>query len=209
MTGLFCTPLKTLTFKPTLTQSVFRNQRNSLISRHALPQGGEKTSLELLEITRLFSRRSTCQLLAMTNVRPLLGPPGLHRCLGYRMWRGQHTRCLCLCVQGCLLDRLRHDLSVWPAERLLLELLGLLSSTVPDLDERRAQPTEPGGCRHAECRLPHWQEEGSCPGQGDQGSGDPQQVQPVQRLLAAHRCSPSDHRGQRICRWGRRRHFQL
>merc|ERR1711974_423679 len=45
-------------------------------------------------------------------------------------------RCLCLCLQGCLLDRLRHDLSVWPAERLLLELLGLLSSAVPDLDER-------------------------------------------------------------------------
>merc|ERR1712072_1645656 len=79
MTGLFCTPPKTLTFKPTLTQSAFRNQRNSLISRHALPQGGEKTSLELLEITRLFSRRSTCQLLAMTNVRPPLGPPGLAR----------------------------------------------------------------------------------------------------------------------------------
>merc|ERR550517_1732650 len=41
------------------------------------------------------------------------------------------------CVQGCLLDRLRHDLSVWPAERLLLQLLGLLCSAVPDLDEWR------------------------------------------------------------------------
>merc|ERR1711970_1652503 len=111
--------------------------------------------------------------------------PGWYRGLGYRMWRGQHTWCLCLRGQGCLLDRLRHDLSVWPAERLLLELLGLLSSAVPDLDERRAQPTERGGCCHAECRLPHWEEEGSCPGQGDQGPGDPEQVQPVQRLLAA------------------------
>merc|ERR1712203_775821 len=36
-------------------------------------------------------------------------------------------------------------------------------------------------------------------GQGAQGTGDPEQVQPVQRLLAAHRrCSP-DHRWQRIC----------
>merc|ERR1712010_146286 len=117
--------------------------------------------------------------------------PGWHRGLGYRMWRGQHTGCLCLRVQGCLLDRLRHDLSVWPAEWFLRELLGLLSSAVPDLDERRAQSPERGGCYHAECRLPHWQEEGSCPGQGVQGTGDPQQVQPVQRLLAAHRCCPS------------------
>merc|ERR1711971_1523387 len=53
----------------------------------------------------------------------------------------------------------------------------------------------------------HWQEEGSCTGQGVQGTGDPQQVQPVQRLLAAHRCCPSHHRRQRICRWWRRRHF--
>merc|ERR1712203_858183 len=98
------------------------------------------------------SRRSTCQLSAMTSARPPSEPPGL----GYRMWRGQHTGCLCLRGQGCLLDRLRHDLSVWPAERLLLELLGLLSSAVPDLDERRAQPTERGGCCHAECRLSHW-----------------------------------------------------
>merc|ERR1719167_1011228 len=76
-TGLFCTPLKTLTFKPTLTLSAFPNLRNSLISRPALPQGGEKTSSELLEITRLFSRRSTCQLLAMTSVRLPSEPPDL------------------------------------------------------------------------------------------------------------------------------------
>merc|ERR1712172_168283 len=44
---------------------------------------------------------------------------------------------------------------------------------------------------------------------GDQGPGDSEQVQPVQRLLAAHRCSPSDNRRQRLCRWRRRRHFQL
>merc|ERR1712133_275701 len=113
-----------------------------------------------------------------------------NRGLGYRMWRGQHTGCLCLRVQGCLLDRLRHDLSVWPAERLLLKLLGLLSSAVPDLDERRAQSIERGGCCHAECRLSHWQEE---------GTGDPEQVQPVQRVLAAHRCGPSDHWRQWIC----------
>merc|ERR1711921_26802 len=77
MTGLFSTLPKTLTFKPTLTLSAFPNQRNSLISRHALPQAGEKTSLELLEITRLFSRRSTCQLLAMTSVRLPSEPPDL------------------------------------------------------------------------------------------------------------------------------------
>merc|ERR1712055_750063 len=78
-TGLFSIPTKTLTFRPTLTRSAFPSQRSSLISRHALPQGGEKTSLELLEITRLFSRRSTCQLLAMTSVRPPSEPPGLAR----------------------------------------------------------------------------------------------------------------------------------
>merc|ERR1712203_1088894 len=75
----FSTLPKTLTFKPTLTLSAFPNQRNSLISRHALPQAGEKTSLELLEITRLFSRRSTCQLSAMTSARPPSEPPGLAR----------------------------------------------------------------------------------------------------------------------------------
>merc|ERR1712008_290990 len=85
---------------------------------------------------------------------------------GYWMRRGQHTGCLCLCVQGCLLDRLRHVLSVWPAERLLLELLGLLSSAVPDLDGRGAQSTEPGGCWHAECRLPHRQEEAAALAKG-------------------------------------------
>merc|ERR1719330_282119 len=79
MTGLFSTLPKTLTFKPTLTLSAFPNQRNSLISRHALPQAGEKTSLELQEITRLFSRRSTCQLSAMTSARPPSEPPGLAR----------------------------------------------------------------------------------------------------------------------------------
>merc|ERR1712200_99039 len=63
----------------TLTLSVFPSQRSSLISRHALPQGGERTSSELLETTRLFSRRSTCQLLAMTSARPLSEPPGLAR----------------------------------------------------------------------------------------------------------------------------------
>merc|ERR1712055_1049330 len=78
-TGLFSIPTKTLTFRPTLTRSAFPSQRSSLISRHALPQGGEKTSLEQLETTRLFSRRSTCQLLAMTSVRPPLEPPGLAR----------------------------------------------------------------------------------------------------------------------------------
>merc|ERR1712088_1201988 len=79
MTGLSFTRPKTLTFKPTLTLSAFLSQRNSLISRHALPQGGERTSLELLEITRLFSRRSTCQLSAMTSARPPSEPPGLAR----------------------------------------------------------------------------------------------------------------------------------
>merc|ERR550534_3622545 len=71
--------LKTLICRLTLTLSAFPNQRNSLISRHALPQAGEKTSLELQEITRLFSRRSTCQLSAMTSARPPSEPPGLAR----------------------------------------------------------------------------------------------------------------------------------
>merc|ERR1711978_503979 len=67
---------------------------------------------------------------------------------------------------------------------------GLLSSAVPDLDGWRAQPLEPGSCWHAERGVTHRQEEGCCSGQGAQGTGDPEQVQPVQRLLAAHRrCS--------------------
>merc|ERR1712010_259411 len=41
------------------------------------PQGGERTSLELLAITRLCSRRSTCQLSAMTSARPPSEPPDL------------------------------------------------------------------------------------------------------------------------------------
>merc|ERR1712013_794443 len=93
----------------------------------------------------------------------------------------------------------KFDLSIRPAERLLLQLLGTLSSAVPDLDGWRAQPLEPGSCQHAECGVTHRQEEGCCSGQGAQGPGDPEQVQPVQRLLAAHRrCSP-DHGWQWIC----------
>merc|ERR1711953_348996 len=128
-----------------------------------------------------------------------LPTPGWYRCLGYRLWRGQHTWCLGLCVQGCLLDWLRHDLSIRPAERLLLQLLGLLSSAVPDLDGRRAQSLEPGSCWHAECRVTHRQEEGCCSGQGAQSQGDLEQVQPVQRFLAAHRRCPPDHGWQWIC----------
>merc|ERR1711936_207689 len=41
--------------------------------------GGERMNLELQEITRLFSRRSTCQLLATTSARPPSEPPGLAR----------------------------------------------------------------------------------------------------------------------------------
>merc|ERR1712242_64259 len=77
MIGQFFTSLKTLISRPTLTRSVFLNQKSFSTDKAALLQGGERTSSELLEITRLFSRRSTCQLLAMTNVRPLSEPPGL------------------------------------------------------------------------------------------------------------------------------------
>merc|ERR1711929_65376 len=59
------------------TQYVFLNQKSFLTDRPASPQGGEKTSLEQLEITRLFSRRSTCQLLVMTSARLPSEPPGL------------------------------------------------------------------------------------------------------------------------------------
>merc|ERR1712203_888989 len=38
--------------------------------------------------------------------------------------------------------------------------------------------------------VTHRKEEGCCSGQGAQGTGDPEQVQPVQRLLAAHRRCP-------------------
>merc|ERR1712032_1002739 len=79
MIGQFFTSLKTLISRPTLTQSVFLNQKSFSTDKAALPQGGERTSSELLEITRLFSRRSTCQLLAMTSARPLSEPPGLAR----------------------------------------------------------------------------------------------------------------------------------
>merc|ERR1719222_403906 len=79
MTGLSSTPPRLFSRRSTCELSAFPNQKNSLTSRHALPQGGDRTSLELLEITRLFSRRSTCQLLAMTSVRPPSEPPGLAR----------------------------------------------------------------------------------------------------------------------------------
>merc|ERR1719273_1871992 len=54
---------------------------------------------------------------------------------------------------------------------------------------------------------PHWQEEGGRPGQGNQGSGDFEQVCPVQRPLAAHRCRSSDNRWQWLRGRGQRRHF--
>merc|ERR1711974_342165 len=79
MTGQFSTHPKTLTFRLTLTLCVFQSQRSSLMARAASPQDGERISSELLAITRLFSRRSTCQLSAMTSVRPPSGPPGLAR----------------------------------------------------------------------------------------------------------------------------------
>merc|ERR1712083_931550 len=78
-TGQFSTLPKTLTFRPTLIQSAFPSQRSCSTSRHASPQDGERISSEPLAITRLFSRRSTCQLLATTSVRPPSGPPGLAR----------------------------------------------------------------------------------------------------------------------------------
>merc|ERR1711974_262105 len=78
-TGQFSTLPKTLTFRPTLIQSAFPSQRNCLTSRHASPQGGERINSEPLAITRLFSRRSTCQLSATTSARPPSGPPGLAR----------------------------------------------------------------------------------------------------------------------------------
>merc|ERR1711872_571813 len=49
------------------------------MDRAALQLGGERMNLELQEITRLFSRRSTCQLSAMTSARPPSEPPGLAR----------------------------------------------------------------------------------------------------------------------------------
>merc|ERR1712083_566587 len=78
-TGQFSTLPKTLTFRPTLIQSAFPSQRNCLTSRHASPQDGERISSELLAITRLFSRRLTCQLLATTSARHPSGPPDLAR----------------------------------------------------------------------------------------------------------------------------------
>merc|ERR1712217_319077 len=61
------------------TPSAFLSQKSSLISKHALPQDGVSTSLELLETTRWFSRRSTYQLSATTSARPPSGPPDLAR----------------------------------------------------------------------------------------------------------------------------------
>merc|ERR1711881_309691 len=78
-TGQFSTLPKTLTWGLILTLCVFHSQRSSLMARAASPQGGGRISSELLAITRLFSRRSTCQLSAMTSVRPPSGPPDLER----------------------------------------------------------------------------------------------------------------------------------
>merc|ERR1712200_15224 len=70
---------RTLTFRLILTPSAFLSQKSSLISKHALPQDGVRTSLELLETTRWFSRRLTYQLSATTSARPPSGPPDLAR----------------------------------------------------------------------------------------------------------------------------------
>merc|ERR1711953_253442 len=78
-TGQFSTLPKTLIFRLILTLCVFHSQRSSLMARAALPQGGERINSEPLAITRLFSRRSTCQLSATTSARPPSGPPGLAR----------------------------------------------------------------------------------------------------------------------------------
>merc|ERR1712203_57090 len=78
-TGQFSTHPKTLTFRLTLTLCAFHSQRSCLTSRHASPQDGERISSEQLAITRLFLRRSTCQLLATTSARPPSGPPGSAR----------------------------------------------------------------------------------------------------------------------------------
>merc|ERR1712113_277662 len=77
--GPFFTHPRTLTFRLILTPYVFLSQKNSLISKHALPQDGVRTSLEQLETTRWFSRRSTYQLSATTSARPPSGPPDLAR----------------------------------------------------------------------------------------------------------------------------------
>merc|ERR1712013_794442 len=73
--GSFSTHPRTLTHRLILTPSVFLSQKSSLISKRALPQDGVRTSLELLETTRWFSRRSTYQLSATTSARPPSGPP--------------------------------------------------------------------------------------------------------------------------------------
>merc|ERR1711879_324208 len=73
--GPFSTHPRILTFRLILTPSAFLSQKSSLISKHALPQDGVRTSLELLETTMWFSRRSTYQLSAMTWARPPSGPP--------------------------------------------------------------------------------------------------------------------------------------
>merc|ERR1712147_464919 len=77
--GPFSTHPRTLTFRLILTPSVFLSQKSSLISKHALPQAGVRTSLELLETTRWFSRRSTYQLSATTPAREMVEAPSSAR----------------------------------------------------------------------------------------------------------------------------------
>merc|ERR1712007_17235 len=161
--GLFSTHPRTLTFRLILTPSVFLSQKSSLISKHALPQDGVRTSLELLETTRWFSRRSTYQLSATTSARPPSGPP---------------------------------DLAKGSSSTIRLSALVELTARTP----AREMVEVPSSARASLTQLPtSRQEEGCCSGQGAQGTGDSEQVQPVQRLLAAHRrCSP-DHGWQWIC----------
>merc|ERR1712200_100908 len=73
--GPFSTHPRTLTFRLILTPSAFLSQKSSLISKHALPQDGGRTSLELLETTRWFSRRSTYQLSAVARTTHLVSMP--------------------------------------------------------------------------------------------------------------------------------------
>merc|ERR1712107_621233 len=164
--GPFSTHPRTLTFRLILTPSAFLSQRNSSISKHALPQDGVRTSLELLETTRWFSRRSTYQLPAMTSARPPSGPPDSARGSSWTI------RLSALVELTARTPAREMEEAPWSARASLLTC-------------------RTRGHSQAGRRLLLWPR-GSRP-------RDPEQVQPVQRLLAAHRrCSP-DHGWQWIC----------
>merc|ERR1712115_700815 len=75
MTLLFSSPTETLFLTSTLTRHVFLLLTRSLMEQHVSPLDGARTSLELLDSTKWFSRRliflwSTMESVSTSSMTP-------------------------------------------------------------------------------------------------------------------------------------------